>query len=88
MKTEIDERGTLTIKAETPLESYALARWHEGWDMPSGEQKSTLCIYVPMRDMPEAMTEPILAVKAPNVQHEGCELASVPLDAPVGREEG
>lgn len=64
MKAEIDERGCLTIKAETPLESYALARWHEGWDAPPGQQRSLLMIDVPVRDIP-GMTEGVRAVPSP-----------------------
>lgn len=30
---------------------------------------------------------PVLVQEAPNNQHEGCELASIPLDASVGRED-
>ena len=31
MKVEIDEKGVLTIKPETGLESYALSKWNESW---------------------------------------------------------
>lgn len=50
MKAEIDEQGCLTVKAETPLESYALARWNEGLLMPQGTAKSVLLIDVYVRD--------------------------------------
>lgn len=52
MKAEIDESGCLTIKAENPLESYALSQWYKGWNKPSGEMASVLLIEVPVEGSP------------------------------------
>jgi hypothetical protein len=32
MKAELDEKGTLVIWAETPVESFALTHWHTLWN--------------------------------------------------------
>lgn len=52
MKAEIDESGCLTVKAENPLESYALSQWHKGWNKPVGEMASVLLIEVPVEGLP------------------------------------
>lgn len=44
MKASIDERGCLSVVAETALESYALNAWWDGWDRSTGTQTSTLRI--------------------------------------------
>lgn len=37
MKANINENGKLSVIAETPLESFALARWFEDWSEHIGE---------------------------------------------------
>ena len=51
MKAEINERGTLVISAESPIESYALSQWHRGYQadpehLPEDEKRftSALCV--------------------------------------------
>lgn len=31
MKVDLDENGCLCIRAETPVESFALTHWHDEW---------------------------------------------------------
>lgn len=44
MKANIDENGVLRIKAETPIESYALDRWAERYTPETGQCHSALQI--------------------------------------------
>lgn len=32
MKAELDEKGTLVVTAQSPLESFALSHWYTLWD--------------------------------------------------------
>lgn len=31
MKVELDEKGTLVVRSETPIESFALTHWYTLW---------------------------------------------------------
>ena len=55
MKASIDERGCLSVAAETALESYALNAWWDGYDRSTGTQTSTLMI---VRVLPAAEPAP------------------------------
>jgi hypothetical protein len=59
MKAEINEKGTLVISAETPMESYALSRWWENYDLDpelASEQDkrwaSSLCVVTSVMEEP------------------------------------
>lgn len=53
MKATIDEKGCLTVQAETPLEAYALKKWSEEYQPqePSG-CKSTLLTVSSVEEKP------------------------------------
>lgn len=44
MRAELDDKGCLTIKAETPIESYALGKWWAGYDPPGHKCESLLLV--------------------------------------------
>lgn len=53
MKATIDEKGCLTVQAETPLEAYALKKWMDEFQPqePSG-CKSTLMVISSTKEPP------------------------------------
>ena len=54
MKATIDERGTLTVSAETPLEAWALRAWSDRYQKPAEPQWSatTLLIVAQVEELP------------------------------------
>jgi len=49
MKAEINESGMLTIKAETPLEAYALQKWTD-YNLPKIDCEN-ICISINYREI-------------------------------------
>jgi hypothetical protein len=66
MKVSIDSKGTLTVKAEGELESYALNQWQSWYSGPANTSPSTLGIEI--SELQSTIPTPIRA----SLDHGGC----------------
>ena len=58
MKATIDNKGTMSVKADNELEAYALAKWAEDYFNPETAGKSILIINHNVPDKPAVLSCP------------------------------
>ncbi len=60
MKVELDEKGTLVVTSETPVESFALTHWYNLWE----KHDATLLVTIIARGTDGGMDRDFTEVKS------------------------